>query len=209
MTTVFPQYVNSGAGGLAGAFVHEKNRRSVEPALLGWWGHDLHTRFQMNNRMELQPGVKGFRLSNQPVLLVCPLQASLEVFQMTSMQSLRRKSVLLTGYLEHLLQRLYGRDPARPHGPHIRIITPSDPRQRGCQLSLCFSVPVADIFHELERRGVAVSTRDGSLKRREEIKQTFNRMACAFKKFSLSQRDPVSKMWIENRKTHETELQIQ
>lgn len=29
--------------------------------------------------MELQPGVSGFRLSNQPILLVCPLQASLEV----------------------------------------------------------------------------------------------------------------------------------
>ena len=31
--------------------------------------------------MELQPGVNGFRLSNQPILLVCPLQASLEVLQ--------------------------------------------------------------------------------------------------------------------------------
>lgn len=29
--------------------------------------------------MELQPGVRGFRLSNQPIFLVCSLQASLEV----------------------------------------------------------------------------------------------------------------------------------
>ncbi|XP_016120457.1 kynureninase-like [Sinocyclocheilus grahami] len=48
-------------------------------SLMGWWGHNLKTRFLMNNEMELQPGVNGFRLSNQPVLLVCPLQASLEV----------------------------------------------------------------------------------------------------------------------------------
>lgn len=31
------------------------------------------------SELELQPGVSGFRLSNQPILLVCPLQASLEV----------------------------------------------------------------------------------------------------------------------------------
>uniref|UniRef100_A0A8K9XRU5 Kynureninase n=1 Tax=Oncorhynchus mykiss TaxID=8022 RepID=A0A8K9XRU5_ONCMY len=73
------KYVNSGAGGLAGAFIHEKNARTVKPALTGWWGHNLKTRFRMDNEMDLLPGISGFRLSNQPILLVCPLQASLEV----------------------------------------------------------------------------------------------------------------------------------
>ncbi|KAF6725116.1 Kynureninase [Oryzias melastigma] len=101
---------------------------------MGWWGHNLQTRFQMTNVMELQPGVSGFRLSNQPFLLVCPLQASLEVFNLTSMEALRRKSVLLTGYLEHLIQHHFTEDPAEPQKPHVRILTPSDPQQRGCQL---------------------------------------------------------------------------
>lgn len=35
----------------------------------------------LSTEMELQSGVNGFRLSNQPVLLLCPLQASLEVLQ--------------------------------------------------------------------------------------------------------------------------------
>uniref|UniRef100_A0A8D0AWF9 Kynureninase n=1 Tax=Sander lucioperca TaxID=283035 RepID=A0A8D0AWF9_SANLU len=150
------KYINSGAGGLAGAFIHEKHRDTIQPALLGWWGHDLKTRFQMNNVMELQPGVSGFRLSNQPILLVCPLQASLEVFNMTSMQALRRKSLLLTGYLEYLIQHYYSKDAAQPHKAHVHIVTPSDPQQRGCQLSLSFSVPILKIFRELEKRGVAV-----------------------------------------------------
>lgn len=77
---------------------------------------------------------------------------------MTSMQALRRKSVLLTGYLEYLIQHYYSQDPARPHKPHVRIITPADPEQRGCQLSLSFSVHVRKIFQELERRGVVVRT---------------------------------------------------
>ncbi|KAM9835944.1 kynureninase isoform 1-T2 [Aulostomus maculatus] len=159
------KYLNSGAGGLAGAFVHRKHSHTVKPALLGWWGHDLKSRFLMNNVLELQPGVSGFRLSNQPVLLVCPLQASLEVFNMTSMQAMRRKSLLLTGYLEYLIQHYYTQDPAHPHKPHVRIITPSDPQQRGCQLSLSFSVPIRRVFQELEKRGVACDMREPSVLR--------------------------------------------
>ncbi|XP_031153664.1 kynureninase isoform X2 [Sander lucioperca] len=159
------KYINSGAGGLAGAFIHEKHRDTIQPALLGWWGHDLKTRFQMNNVMELQPGVSGFRLSNQPILLVCPLQASLEVFNMTSMQALRRKSLLLTGYLEYLIQHYYSKDAAQPHKAHVHIVTPSDPQQRGCQLSLSFSVPILKIFRELEKRGVACDMREPNVLR--------------------------------------------
>lgn len=155
--------------------------------------------FILSSELQLQPGVSGLRLSNQPILLVCPLQASLEVlryssreklmplcfefwviccsssfyislnifftsslsihqvFNMTSMQALRRKSVLLTGYLEYLIRHFYAEGPAHPNKPHIRIITPSDPEQRGCQLSLSFSVHVRKVFQELEKRGVAVS----------------------------------------------------
>ncbi|XP_059906750.1 kynureninase [Gadus macrocephalus] len=159
------KYVNSGAGGLAGAFIHEKHADTVRPALLGWWGHDRKTRFQMNNVMELQPGVHGYRLSNQPILLVAPLQASLEIFDMTSMSALRCKSMLLTGYLEYLIQHYYTRDPCRPDHPHVTILTPRDPQQRGCQLSLSFSVPIGRVFHELERRGVACDMREPSVLR--------------------------------------------
>jgi hypothetical protein len=54
---LFGQYLNSGAGGIAGLFF---NKRWHDDELLesgdeplvrleGWWGHELHTRFQMNN----------------------------------------------------------------------------------------------------------------------------------------------------------------
>lgn len=78
------------------------------------------------------------------------------MFSMTSMQALRRKSMLLTGYLEYLIQHYYSQDPARPHRPHIRIITPSDPEQRGCQLSFSFSTHIGKVLQELRRRGVVV-----------------------------------------------------
>eukprot|EP00063_Salmo_salar_P030872 XP_014005707.1 PREDICTED: kynureninase-like isoform X2 [Salmo salar] len=160
------KYVNSGAGGLAGAFIHEKNTHTVKPALTGWWGHNLKTRFRMDNEIDLLPGISGFRLSNQPILLVCPLQASLElsIFR-TSIAALRKKSRLLTGYLECLIQHYYNKDESQPHKPYVHIITPSHPEERGCQLSLSFSVPIAAVFQELEKRGVACDMREPNILR--------------------------------------------
>lgn len=154
------KYVNSGAGGLAGAFIHQTHSHTVRPALVGWWGHDLKTRFQMSNELELRSGVNGFRLSNQPVLLVCPLQASLEIFNKTSMKELRKKSVLLTGYLEYLIKHYHSKDESNLDKPFIKIISPSEPEERGCQLSLSFSLPIRDVFKELEKRGIACDMRE-------------------------------------------------
>uniref|UniRef100_A0A8C4RAZ3 Kynureninase n=1 Tax=Eptatretus burgeri TaxID=7764 RepID=A0A8C4RAZ3_EPTBU len=72
------KYLNSGAGGVAGAFVHEKCMHSVKPVLIGWWGNDRENRFTMENKLKLIPGVRGFRLSNPSIFLSCSLQASLE-----------------------------------------------------------------------------------------------------------------------------------
>ena len=46
------KYMNGGAGGIAGFFVHEKNTQNAElPRLLGWWSHKRGTRFDMDNGM--------------------------------------------------------------------------------------------------------------------------------------------------------------
>ena len=41
--------------------------------------------------------------------------------------------------------------------PRIKIITPADPKQRGCQLSVLYSLPIDKVHVELEKRGVVVS----------------------------------------------------
>ncbi len=84
--------------------------------------------------------------------------SGVQIFNRTSMKDLRRKSVLLTGYLEYLIKHYYSKDQSDPNKPWVHIITPSDPEQRGCQLSLCFSRPIRAVFQELEKRGVAVRT---------------------------------------------------
>ncbi|XP_051841776.1 kynureninase [Antechinus flavipes] len=156
------KYLNSGAGALAGAFIHEKHAHTMKPALIGWFGHKLESRFNMDNKLDLIPGVNGYRLSNPPILLVCALEASLEIFSQTTMETLRKKSILLTGYMEYLIKHYYSKDKTAPNKPFVKIMTPSHIEHRGCQLTLTFSIPMKRVFQELEKRGVVCDKREPS-----------------------------------------------
>ena len=94
------------------------------------------------------------------VLLLCDAPSVLtQVFSQTSMAELRRKSKLLTAYTERLLLTGLGQPAtttADSSRPYLRIITPSDPEQRGSQLSIWFSVPVGLVYQQLAHRGVVV-----------------------------------------------------
>lgn len=94
----------------------------------------------------------GFRLSNPPILQIAALLASVDLFDRATMPALRAKSQLLTGYLQMLLDKRIKRDV-------MEIITPSNPSQRGCQLSLFFHVDVESAFDLLSENGVYVDVR--------------------------------------------------
>jgi kynureninase len=123
------KYLNGGPGAIAGCFVHERHARDAElPRFAGWWGHDKISRFRMPPDFQAIPGAEGWQLSNPSILSAAALRASLEIFDEATMQRLRAKSELLTGYLEFLLDQ----DIAKK----FSIITPRDSANRGAQLSL-------------------------------------------------------------------------
>jgi kynureninase len=122
------KYLNSGPGAVGGAFVHERHARTELPRFAGWWGHDKTTRFQMGPQFVPTYGADGWQLSNPPILALTPLRVSLEIFRRAGMSRLREKSLLLTGYLEWLVQTQLN---------HVLdVVTPTDPTRRGSQLSI-------------------------------------------------------------------------
>lgn len=123
------KYLNSGPGSLGGLFVHEKHAHNKKlKRFAGWWSHNKSTRFNMRQPLDVIPGAEGWQLSNPPILSMAAIKASLDMFNEVGMDALRSKSEQLTGYFEFLLNQL-GND-------KIKIITPSNPKERGCQLSI-------------------------------------------------------------------------
>lgn len=126
------KYLNSGAGAVAGCFVHRKHSQRTDlPRFAGWWGHDPSTRFKMGDRFVPAPGADAWQLSNPPIYGLAPVRVSLGIFDEAGIHHLREKSITLTAYLEYLLKTRLG--------DRIAIRTPSDPEKRGCQLSLAFA----------------------------------------------------------------------
>jgi kynureninase len=151
------KYINSGPGAVAGCFVHERHATNTElNRFAGWWGHDKTTRFKMGNEFNATPTAEGWQLSNPPILSLAAIRASLEVFkQAGGMEPLREKSLKLTGYMEYLVKA--------EMGDRISVITPTDPEQRGCQLSLSVRMDGKegkDIFDALEAAGCATDWRE-------------------------------------------------
>ncbi|HLV38162.1 kynureninase [Xanthomarina sp.] len=123
------KYLNSGPGSLGGLFVHEKHAHNKKlKRFAGWWSHNKATRFNMRQPLDVIPGAEGWQLSNPPILSMAAIKASLDMFNEVGMDALREKSEKLTGYFEFLLNEM--------NTDKIKIITPSNPKERGCQLSI-------------------------------------------------------------------------
>ncbi len=122
------KYLNGGPGATAGAFVHERHFGSAAPRLAGWWGNDLESRFEMAEEFRPYRGAAGWQVSNHPLIGMVPLQASFALYAEAGLPALRARSLLLTGWLERLLDARLGE--------RIEILTPREPGERGAQLSV-------------------------------------------------------------------------
>ncbi|MEP6904424.1 MAG: kynureninase [Actinomycetota bacterium] len=147
------KYLNSGPGGIAGVFVHERHADAFDlPRFAGWWGHDKETRFLMGDRFKPMRGAEGWQLSNPPIFQLASLRASLDIFEEAGMKNLREKSVKLTNYLEFLLGEI--RD------ERICVITPKDENERGCQLSIRVKDSDKTLFKAVTQKGVIADWRE-------------------------------------------------
>ncbi|MGB7863018.1 MAG: kynureninase, partial [Candidatus Sulfotelmatobacter sp.] len=128
------KYLNGGPGCVAGCFVHERHARSWElRRFAGWWGHDERTRFEMGPDFRAMPGAEGWQLSNPSIISLAVLRASMDIFQQAGMDRLRTKSVMLTSYLEFLLNEILLNQKS---SSSFSIVTPRESDRRGAQLSI-------------------------------------------------------------------------
>lgn len=151
------KYLNSGPGALAGCFIHEQHHQETLPRFAGWWGHDKGSRFEMGPNFKPIPGAEGWQLSNPPIFQLAALVASMELFDQATMKVVREKSEKLTGYLEFMLQHFCG-DVAT-------VVTPSNPAERGCQLSVRFAGNPREMLRVLKLEGALCDFREPDIVR--------------------------------------------
>jgi len=148
------KYLNSGPGGVSGAYVHERFHGADVLRLAGWWGNKAETRFLMQKNFDPTPSVEAWQMSNAPVLSMAAHRAALDLFDKTSMSSLRAKSKELTAYLEFIFQEL------KSKGVLVEQLTSHDENQRGCQLSIRLEGRTKEFVGVLAKEGVVVDWRE-------------------------------------------------
>lgn len=158
------KYLNSGPGGSGGIFVHERHGNNPQSVnrLAGWWSMEAKQRFQMPDQFTAQSGAAGWQISNAQVLNMAAHLASLEVFDEAGIANLRHKSEQLTAFAERVINDAN----QAAGGNKMHIITPNDPTQRGCQLSiLMLDEQGKKTFENLQQNGVELDWRHPNVMR--------------------------------------------
>jgi len=151
------KYLNSGPGGVAGAYIHEKHAANKDlPRFAGWWGYKKETRFKMERGFDAIPSAEGWQLSNAPVLSMAAHKAALDIFDEAGVDKLHEKRKLLAGYLHYVLNDINSRQAEKV----IEIITPANEEERGCQVSILMLKRGKEIFNELTKQGVIADWRE-------------------------------------------------
>jgi len=150
------KYLNSGPGNQAGAFINQRYANDLTiPRFAGWWGYNEQQRFMMQKGFMPLLDSDGWQLSNVNVLSTAAIMASMEVFHKVDPRKLRMKSINLTGYAEYLINEIIIRT-----GITAEIITPTQPEERGCQLSLSLPKHGHTIFEYLTHHDIMVDWRE-------------------------------------------------
>ncbi|MHC5308843.1 kynureninase [Myroides sp. LJL116] len=155
------KYMNAGPGNASGCFIHEKHHHNQELVrLAGWWGHNKERRFLMEKEFDPIATAHGWQVSNPPILSLAPYLASVEMFDEVGMKALCEKRDKITAYLEFVIQ-----DIAKQKQVNYQIITPEDPKERACQLSVLLHGQGKGLFNYLMKQGVIVDWREPNVVR--------------------------------------------
>jgi len=115
------KYLNGGPGAPAFLYVRKDLQNQVSSPIWGWWGQNDPFTFSID--YEPAPGIVRFLAGTQPILSMLAMEAALDPLILAGMNSLRRKSILMSEYLIFLADELlvpFGFSIGSPRDPNIR-----------------------------------------------------------------------------------------
>ena len=121
------KYLNGGPGSPAFLYVRRDLQEQAISPIWGWWGQKSPFAFDLDYTPA--PGIARFLAGSQPILSMLALEAALDPLLEAGMDRLRRKSVLLTGYLIYLADTLLA-----PLG--FTLSSPRTSERRGSHVSI-------------------------------------------------------------------------
>jgi kynureninase len=151
------KYLNAGPGAIGGVYIHERYHKEKNiPRFAGWWGYDKATRFKMEKGFNPIPTAEGWQLSTPSLLLYASHKAALDIFEEAGWKNILVKQKLLSEYVWFMLDGVNDLLTSKP----IEFITPREPEQRGCQVSLLMLKNGRAVFDALAKSGVMADWRE-------------------------------------------------
>jgi kynureninase len=149
------KYLNGGPGAPAFIWVPARHQAAFVQPLSGWWSHA--TPFAMEPGFTPADGVKRALCGTQPIASLAMVECGLEVFEQTTMEAIRAKSLALTDLFIELVEARCGAHP-------LGLVTPREHARRGSQVSFTHPHGYA-VMQALIARGVIGDYREPAIMR--------------------------------------------
>ncbi|EDL49082.1 kynureninase [Erythrobacter sp. SD-21] len=147
------KYLNGGPGAPAYAFVAERHLEAAEQPLSGWMGHAAP--FAFSDDYTPAPGIERLLCGTPGILGLSALEVGVDLIAEIGVENLYAKSQKLSEFFRQCLAE---------RGIDLELVSPTDPAQRGSQLSFRHEQAYA-ICQALIARGVIGDFRDPDILR--------------------------------------------
>jgi kynureninase len=119
------KYMNGGPGATGSIYVNRRHFGRT-PGLVGWFGNDRLTMFDMNTKFDPAKDASAWQIGTTTMLSTAPLEGAIRMINEAGIEKIREKSLKITEYLMFLVDEILS-DP--PYS--FSIGTPREPERRG------------------------------------------------------------------------------
>ncbi|ASG65046.1 kynureninase [Idiomarina piscisalsi] len=143
------KYLNGGPGAPAFVYVNKALKGKLQQPIAGWFGHQ--NPFEFDPQYQPDSGIKQFLAGTPSIISMSAIDAALELFDNLDLQTVRKKSVVLTTLFDDLINQ-YGLS------DQLQRLSPASTEERGSQLSYSFDFAY-ELCQALIDRGVIADYR--------------------------------------------------